>query len=342
MISMNNNKKWLVSLCLILSLIFGNKLIGQDLHFSQFYEAPLLRNPALAGLYEGDIRIQGIYKNQWNSISYPYQTGSINGEYKFPIGKGNDFLTVGGQVMYDKAGTVQLQTVHLLPMVNFHKSLSQARSTYLSLGFMGGIVSRSLDREKVTTNSQYDGFFYNGSLPDGETFSGGYMYSDMSVGMSLNSSLGSEEQHNFFIGAAYHHLNKPINSFYKAISHLPKWVFSGGLKINMDELTYVTFNGDISLQEPFREAIVGGLFSKRLGESEGSNYVVHAGAFYRYNDAIIPVIKFDVNQISVGLSYDVNVSTLSTASKNRGGFELSLTYLASRPHDSPIILCPKF
>jgi hypothetical protein len=26
-------------------------LKAQDLHFSQFFEAPLLRNPALAGLY---------------------------------------------------------------------------------------------------------------------------------------------------------------------------------------------------------------------------------------------------------------------------------------------------
>ena len=342
MMSMNYNKKYLLLASLITSFIFVNQLNAQDLHFSQFYEAPLLRNPALAGLYEGDVRIQGIYKNQWNSISYPYQTGSINGEYKFGIGRGDDFLTVGGQVMYDKAGTVQLQTVHLLPMVNFHKSLSQEKSSYLSLGFMGGIVDRRLDRSKVTTNSQYDGFYFNGALPDGESFSNGYMYADMSVGMSLNSSLGQNDQHNFFVGAAYHHFNKPINSFYKNISHLPKFVFSAGLKLNVDEMTYVTFNGDFTFQEPFREAIAGAMFSKRLGESEGSNFTVHAGSYYRYNDAIIPVIKFDVNQLSLGLSYDVNVSTLSAASKNRGGFELSLTYIASRPHDNPIILCPKF
>jgi hypothetical protein len=63
---------------------------AQDLHFSQFFEAPLLRNPALAGLYEGDIRVQGVYRNQWNSVSFPYQTGSFNAEYKFPVGKGED------------------------------------------------------------------------------------------------------------------------------------------------------------------------------------------------------------------------------------------------------------
>jgi len=319
-----------------------NLVKGQDLHFSQFYEAPLLRNPALAGLYEGDVRIQGVYRNQWNSVSFPYQTGSINAEYKFPVGKGEDFLTVGGQVLYDKAGSVQLQTVHMLPMVNFHKSLSTNKVSYLSLGFMGGVVSRRLDRSRVTTNSQYDGFYFNGSLPDGETFTGAYSYADMSVGMSFNSTLGSNDQHYFFGGLAYHHFNKPMNSFYGTIAHLPKWVASGGLKLNLDDVTYITLHGDLTDQKPFREMIAGGTFSKRMGNEYNSTTTVHAGMYCRYKDAIVPVLKFDVNQLSMGISYDINISGLATASRNRGGFEISLGYLAIKPKHAEVILCPKF
>jgi Type IX secretion system membrane protein PorP/SprF len=29
---------------------------AQDIHFSQFYEAPLYRNPAFAGIVNGDLR----------------------------------------------------------------------------------------------------------------------------------------------------------------------------------------------------------------------------------------------------------------------------------------------
>ena len=328
---------------ILISIVMGSQFVkAQDLHFSQFYEAPLLRNPALAGLYEGDVRIQGVYRNQWNSVAFPYQTGSINAEYKFPVGKGEDFLTVGGQVLYDKAGTVQLQTVHLLPMVNFHKSLSTNKISYLSLGFMGGVVSRSLDRSRVTTNSQYDGFYFNGAIPDGESFNGSYAYGDMSVGMSFNTSIGSNNQHYVFGGLAYHHFNKPMNSFYKNISHLPKWVVSGGLKLNLDDYTYVTFQGDFTDQLPFREMIGGGTFSKKMGGDFAPPYTVHAGMYYRYNDAIVPMLKFDVNQLSVGLSYDINISSLAPASLNRGGFEISLTYLAVKPKHAELILCPKF
>ena len=347
MIRMILNKKHLLGFLFMLLIGLSIDGYAQDLHFSQFYEAPLLRNPALAGLYEGDIRVQGVYRSQWNSISFPFETGSVNAEYKFGVGKGNDFLTVGTQVMYDKAGSISLQTIQLLPLVNFHKSLSDVRNTYLSLGFMGGVVNRRLDRSKVTTNSQYDGFLYNGSLynetlPDGESFLSGYSYGDMSVGMSFSSTLGASQQHNFFTGIGYHHFNKPMNSFYKSISHLPKWVFSAGLKLNMDDLTYVTLNGDMTTQTPFKEYILGGVYSKRLGEDEGPSYTIHAGVYYRYDDAIIPVMKFDVRKISFGISYDINVSSLAPASKNRGGFELSISYITSRPHHEPVILCPRF
>lgn len=341
---MRMHAKYIMEYAKLLLFLFytGQALHGQDLHFSQFHEAPFLRNPALAGLFEGDVRIQGVYRNQWNSLSYPFQTGSLNGEYKFQVGNGEDYMTVGGQVLYDKAGSLRLQTVHVLPNVTFHKSLSQVRSTYLSLGFMGGMVNRSLDRSRVTTNNQYDGFYYNGALPDGETFSASYSYSDMAVGMSFNTSLGASEQHVLFGGLALHHFNKPINSFYKNISHLPKYVLSGGLKLNLDEYTYTTFHFDLIRQHPFQQAIGGGIFSKRMGDAENNAFVVHAGMFYRYEDALIPLIKFDVNSLSFGMSYDINISTLTPASRNRGGFELSVTYMAYRSHQEKPVHCPRF
>jgi hypothetical protein len=89
-----------VATCLMLSAK------AQDIHFSQFFEAPLLRNPSLAGIYTGDVRVQAVYRDQWNSVTNAYKTGSLNGEYKMPVGKGDDFLTLGLQMMYDRAGTV--------------------------------------------------------------------------------------------------------------------------------------------------------------------------------------------------------------------------------------------
>ena len=69
----------------------------------------------------------------------------------------NDFVTVGMQILYDRAGTIGFTTTNVLPALNYHKSLSNEHNRYLSMGFMGGWVQRRFDPNKATTNSQYDG-----------------------------------------------------------------------------------------------------------------------------------------------------------------------------------------
>jgi len=337
--------------CLLLGLsLFGLGYVkAQDIHFSQFFEAPLLRNPSLAGIFEGDYRVQGVYRDQWNSVTNAYRTGSFNAEYKMPIGKGSDFFTTGLQVVFDKAGTVGLATTHLLPAINYHKSLSSEKTMYLSMGFMGGLVQKRIDYSKITTDLQYGGSGYDPSLPNGEYFPNANLnYFDGSFGMSFNNTFGTEKKNTMFLGAAYHHFNRPKNSFYRnaSIELNPKYVFSVGVKFNIDEYTYFTLQADQSLQGPFKETIGGALYSWKLGgDPEAPTYVLHTGAFLRWKDALIPVIKVDMNALSVAVSYDVNVSQLKTASQSRGGFELSIAYLGflDRSNSSKnAILCPKF
>ncbi len=56
-----------------------------------------------------------------------------------------------------------------MPALNYHKSLSNDRPMYLAIGFMGGLVQKTIDLSKVTTNSQYNGTAYDPALPNGET-----------------------------------------------------------------------------------------------------------------------------------------------------------------------------
>src|SRR5919107_4582961 len=102
--ALKNIKLLCTALCLVLSAWCG----AQDIHFSQFFEAPLLRNPSLAGIYTGDVRVQGVYRDQWNSVTNGYRTGSLNAEYKMPLRKTDDFITAGVQVLFDKAGSAGL------------------------------------------------------------------------------------------------------------------------------------------------------------------------------------------------------------------------------------------
>ena len=57
-------------------------LKAQDLHFSQFINAPLLTNPANTGFIpDGDYRLGAQYRDQWSSImTVPYKTMSVWGD----------------------------------------------------------------------------------------------------------------------------------------------------------------------------------------------------------------------------------------------------------------------
>lgn len=343
-------KNILHKLILILfSLSVYHSTFSQDIHFSQFSETPLLRNPALAGIFVGDLRIQGVVRSQWSSVTVPYQTGSINAEYKLPLGNSNDFISLGGEVLYDKAGTVALTATHILPTVNYHKSLSQEKNMYLSLGFMGGIIQRKLDRSKMTTNSQYNGSAFDAGLNDGETFTNsGYSYMDGSFGMSFNSQVGANEDDNIFIGAAYHHFNHSTKiSFYQdaKIEMIPKWVFSAGVKMGVTDNSFVTFHADYSKQGTSTETIGGVLYSYKLDDPVDPKYIFSAGAFLRWKDAMIPVAKMEFKPFAISLSYDANVSQLKTASNGRGGLEISLCYQTFLNRDNSskdAIRCPRF
>jgi type IX secretion system PorP/SprF family membrane protein len=323
---------------------------GQDIHFSQFFETPLWRNPSLAGLFQGDFRAQAVFRTQWGSVTVPYRTGSFNAEFKKPIGGANDFITIGGQFMSDVAGSTNFKTTHILPAVNYHKSLSENKNTYLNLGFMGGFVQRSIDRTKITTNSQFDGTGYNPTLDINESQANfNRTYGNASVGLSFNSNIGESEYDNYFFGVAYHHFNRPGNSFYRdpSIELNPKWVYSFGLRFGITPQAYLTVQADHSKQGAYSETLAGGLVGFALNgyDFTESGQNLHLGAFMRWKDAIIPVVKLDFRPFSAAFSYDINTSSLRTASQGRGGFELSLSYIAFFDRDNSTknaVLCPRF
>jgi type IX secretion system PorP/SprF family membrane protein len=330
-----------VLIVLISSLSFYNAR-AQDLHFSQFFEAPLYRNPALAGIVNADIRVQTVYRSQWNSVANAYKTASLNAEYKLPV-INDDYITLGTQIFYDRAGSIGMKTIHVLPALNYHKSLSDDRNSYLSVGFMAGVVQRSIDRSRMKTTNSYT----NGT--DGESnLIPQYHYFDGSAGISYNTQIGQNEMNNLVVGVAYHHFNKPKSSFYNNynVTVQPKWVYSADVKFSINESSFVTVYNDHTRQGSYSETLSGMMYGLNIGAyTENPDYTLQAGAFLRWGDAVIPTLQLDYRPFTVSLSYDVNISRLTISSYGRGGFELSLKYagfLNRESSTSEAMRCPRF
>ncbi|MVT10794.1 type IX secretion system membrane protein PorP/SprF [Chitinophaga sp. ysch24] len=337
------------NLLLALCVCSAFNLNAQDIHLSQFYETPILRNPALIGIFNGDYRVQAVYRNQWNSVTIPYQTGTVSAELKFPVGRSEDFVTTGIQFTYDRAGTAKLQSVQVLPAINYHKSLSQDKNMFLSVGFMGGLVQRQFDPSKLTFNNQYTGGRFDPTTASGEEGKlalRGYTYLDAGAGLSFNSTIG--EDVNYFIGAALYHFTRPRISFYndKTITMDPKLTFNAGITIPMDDRVRIIGQYNQLHMGAYSEYIGGALIGYSLyKDGLESSRAFYGGLFMRYKDAIIPSFRLDMETYEVGFTYDANISKLRTASQTFGGFEVSLVFkgfLNSRNSTLESIHCPRF
>ena len=146
--------KKLILFLLPCSIAFN--LYAQDAHLSQFYESNIIRNPALTGIYSGDYKFNIQYRNQWSSVSIPFQTMLLSAETKKSISKdGGDFVSFGLLSSIDKAGTISLNNTQLYATINYNKLLEETHFTYLSIGFAGGFIQRSFNSSKVILDNQY-------------------------------------------------------------------------------------------------------------------------------------------------------------------------------------------
>src|ERR1700761_481995 len=108
---------------LVFGLLSAVEYAGaQDIHFSQFYENSILRNPALTGIFSGDYKVGINYRTQWTDISVPFQTGIVSAETRFEVNKEvHDYLSVGVCATYDHAGSIDFNSVEVYPAVNYNK-----------------------------------------------------------------------------------------------------------------------------------------------------------------------------------------------------------------------------
>jgi type IX secretion system PorP/SprF family membrane protein len=345
---------------LLLLIIFrcGPEAFAQDVGFSQFYDQPFLRNPALAGIFTGDVRLSASFRNQWQSVTVPYTTYGLSSEIKIPVNAvPNDNLTIGLELLRDVAGTSEFSTFQFLPAVNYSLPLSGVKTSYLSFGVMGGLMQQRFDPTKLVFNDQFvagsNGAFSVAPVT-GQVFNNTSVnYPDLSVGVSYNGSLNDDAD--YYAGIGMFHLVPPKVGFFEGnvITLNRKAAFNFGMVARTSEIDQVIVYGDYFKQydHGFRPVgvstlQVGLLFNRDLwGEDEDNRKGITIGMLYRWNDAVIPVVQLEESKLAVSVSYDVNVSKLVVASQYRGGLELTLTYkdlLNSRRRKTGSIPCPKF
>jgi type IX secretion system PorP/SprF family membrane protein len=340
---------------LLLALTWGIVAKSQDIHFSQFYMAPLNLNPAMTGVMNCKQRISGNYRNQWASVlrDKAFQTSQVAYDSKIPVGR-YDYIGVGGSIWGDKAGSLNYRTNQLSLDFSYAKKMGgyRKKASYLVMGAELGLTNRGLNTLDARWGSQNNGGVFDPTLPSNETTFGrdNFTFADVSAGLLWFSVL--DENTNFFVGSAYDHINRANQSFTKDkfVPLFSKFTIHAGGEIGMnDRISFlpgiVTF-----LQGPYMQINGGTSMRFVLGSSKRSSEAIQFGAWARIAnkvdggvlmDALILSTRFDYSQFTLGFSYDLNTSSLQPASRSNGGFEFSLQYKICG-NERRSVFCPNF
>lgn len=327
-------KEFKLTLLSLAFLSLGFSAFGQDPHFTQYYANPLYLNPAFAGVSKCP-RVTLNYRNQYPSLNNVYQT--FSGSYDQYVDNLNGGL--GLLILRDEAGGGALSTTEVSGIYSYHLQVSR-KFTVLA-GFQATLRQRALDYSGFTFPDQIEPFYgfvrSTEEVPPGNNTN---THLDVSAGV-----LGFTEK--FYLGASFHHLTQPDESFYRT-SKLPLKITAqagftiplGKKRLHNELQNYLIPNIVYQLQGPYDQLTVSTAFNR--GPISG-------GLGLRTStvnpDAIVVLLGYAPTDFAwkIGYSYDVTISSI--ANNLGGAHEISLAYqfpCRVRRKKNEAIKCPKF
>lgn len=312
-------------------------LSAQDIHFSQFNNMPINLSPGLNGVFGGDIRAVGNFRDQWRSI-VPYRTFCVSAEKKMYLepGRYDRYLSAGLLVNADRQGSLQLSSLQVgLPI---SLTLPTRKNHFITLGVTPAFGQRKFSTDKMTFDAQWVNSVYDplaNSREDQLFQRTNIQYFDLSAGLNYRIQSPALRSHLDF-GAGIHHFNRPDHDFWSSgfngvgevrLSSKQSFYAMGLLQI--DPRFDLAANGLYQEQGTYRELVYGGGLRWHAIRDAYNEFSIQAGANYRhfFRDAIIPYVELRWKTWTLGVSYDWNwKSEVKVLTKRRAGPEVSLIY----------------
>jgi len=295
---------------------------AQDPIYSQFYNAPLQLNPALAGISSAP-RFAINYRNQWPFVDQSFQTYST---YSVAYDQYFDEFNsgIGVMILGDDAGNGLIKTNKISLIYSYNLVIEN------DLFVKGGIEVSALQ-----TRYGWDQFVFGDQLDErfGLNTPGGTMIPTDEVRPENDATINTDISFGavlygprYYAGVTLKHLNTPDNSILgindNLFNGLPlRWSVHAGMEFplnnNLSNPAFITPNVLFVKQGDFNQLNVGAYVSVN---------VLFAGLWYRHaktnSDAIIGSIGIKKGIYKIGYSYDYTISDFGIS--NGGGHELGI------------------
>jgi type IX secretion system PorP/SprF family membrane protein len=332
--------------CMLLGIL---TVEGQDLHFSQWFNSPLLTNPANTGFIpDADYRLGANYRNQWSAImAEPYRTMSIWGDAQvFRDRIENGWLGLGGVILRDDAGASALTSTEVYGSVAYHQMVGYA--SLITLGFNTGWVNKHINTTTLKFPDQFDGKFFDNTLPTSVVID---KPSDNFFDMQIGMNYAYFPTNKVYINAGFsvQHINTPRESFFNTDPAgfndkiARRYIGFVNASVKYNDQVILNPMGYYTNMAGAQEAVLGMNMQYNL-QDEGDQQVI-LGLYDRFGDAIIPMIGFVYKNIRLSFTYDITTSALKNYDNGYGAFEFSLIsqgFYSQYNGDKRQSLCPTF
>ncbi len=326
-------RKWVLNMIL---LLLAGSAFAQDPHFSQYFMAPQLMNPATVGTGSGNWRVAANYRQQWGNAGTPFTTSALSTDWKMDHNEMNSgYVGAGFTMMSDQSMSGAFKSIYVNGALAYHASFGERQGLGLALQCSYG--SRRIDYSQLTFGEQFTSGGFDLSLPTGENALG-KMKPFVSVGAGLLYHTGHDYM-NFEIGAAAFHLNKPEQSFVEDENQQIPTHYTAHANLDMVPSDLVVLNLGVFFQQQARQSYFtgGGTIGYDLSNGDRKN-IFFLGGFYRLRDAAYPYIGLLLNNFQIGASYDITMSKQNKGPYTPRSFELSIMFRGFRKDG--VIPCP--
>lgn len=318
----------------LVSLTGGLK--AQDVHFSQWYAAPMTVNPALTGVFDGTVRVCNSYRSQWSSLGQGYKTLHLSVDA--PIAKGaleNKFFGAGFMVYQDKAGTAEFKRTMVQGSLSYTAAMDVDLAHWISFGFQAGLDQLAFDFSQARWDEQWNGDRWDPSIPTTEILQlPTFAYVDLHAG--VNYYYAPDGFNTVSAGVSLSHIGTPNTSFFleeeDALIRRVTAHASGDLSLDKDHTMWIDPRILVNIQGKQKEAVAGAYFRNKLQfKSLYTNYrrevYFYLGAFYRLQESFIASARFEYNTVGLGVSYDFGAGKLSQLA-TANSWEITLSFVS--------------
>jgi len=333
----------MVKKLLFILLISSVSLKAQDIHFTQWMFSPLNLNPGETGRFDGDYRIVGNFRSQWAAImEKQYKTFGVSYDQIFKVY--NQEISAGITFANDRSSIGDLMQNKVQVSAGYSKTIKGNR---FSGGVQLGLLHKGIDPNAYSYPVQWDtdkGEFSNAiGIGNGEIFSqtNDYMF-DLNFGVGWGRQFGKKWYPE--IGLAWFHVNTPEESFLGNQNDLTlRHVYNLKVNYKLSDKFVIAPNALFMYQIKGQDLVLGAIGKMKVEDNKTKIDQVFAGINYRdgFNrnyDAMNLIIGARRESWQVGVSYDINVSNLSSVTHYRGAFELSVIYIAKSSEPSIFIV----